>query len=47
MGAMRLAQTAGYGELPNDAIPNSFLAHAGDLDQYGYTYPNVTQCVNI
>ena len=32
MGAMRLAQTAGYGVLPNDAIPHSFFAQAGDLD---------------
>lgn len=32
MGAMRLAQTAGYGVLPNPEIPNSFLAQAGDLD---------------
>jgi len=31
MGAMRLAQTAGYGVLPNDAMPNSFFAQAGDL----------------
>mmetsp|Transcript_25441 Transcript_25441/g.76691 ORF Transcript_25441/g.76691 Transcript_25441/m.76691 type:complete len:695 (-) Transcript_25441:14-2098(-) len=32
MGAMRLAQTAGYGVLPNEAIPNSFFAQAGDLE---------------
>jgi len=32
MGAMRLAQTAGYGVLPNDALPNSFFAQAGDLE---------------
>ena len=32
MGAMRLAQTAGYGVLPNVAIPNSFFAQAGDLE---------------
>jgi hypothetical protein len=32
MGAMRLAQTAGYGVLPNDAVPHSFLAQAGDLE---------------
>ena len=31
MGAMRLAQTAGHGVLPNADIPNSFLAQAGDL----------------
>ena len=32
IGAMRLAQTAGHGVLPNNDIPNSFLAQAGDLD---------------
>lgn len=32
MGAMRLAQTAGYGVLPNPEIPNSFFAQAGDLE---------------
>jgi hypothetical protein len=32
MGAMRLAQTAGYGVLPNAQIPHSFFAQAGDLD---------------
>ncbi len=32
MGAMRLAQTAGYGVLPNPEIPFSFFAQAGDLE---------------
>ena len=32
LGAMRLAQTAGYGVLPNEEMPNTFLAQAGDLD---------------
>lgn len=32
MGAMRLAQTAGYGVLPNEAMENTFLAQAGDLE---------------
>lgn len=32
MGAMRWAQTANYGVLPNPAMPNTFLAQAGDLD---------------
>jgi len=32
MGAMRWAQTANYGVLPNPQIPNSFLAQAYDLD---------------
>jgi sialate O-acetylesterase len=32
MGAMRWAQTANYGVLPNPAIPNSFVAQAYDLD---------------
>jgi hypothetical protein len=32
MGAMRLAQTAGYGVLPNAALPNTFFAQAGDLE---------------
>ena len=32
LGAMRQAQTAGYGVLPNAAIPNSFFAQAGDLE---------------
>jgi hypothetical protein len=32
MGAMRLAQTAGYGVVPNDAMQNSFFAQAGDLE---------------
>ena len=29
---MRLAQTAGYGVLPNNEIPNTFFAQAGDLE---------------
>ena len=29
---MRLAQTAGYGVLPNPEIPFSFFAQAGDLE---------------
>ena len=42
MGAMRLAQTAGHGVLPNSDIPNSFLAQAGDLqDPWG---PAVGPC---
>ena len=32
MGAMRLAQTAGYGVVPNPALPNAFFAQAGDLE---------------
>ena len=32
MGAMRIAQTAGYGTLPSPALPNTFLAQAYDLD---------------
>lgn len=32
MGAMRWAQTANYGVLPNEAMPNTFLAQAYDLD---------------
>lgn len=32
MGAMRQAQTASYGILPNAAMPNTFLAQAYDLD---------------
>lgn len=32
MGAMRIAQTAGYGVLPNPLMPNTFLAQAYDLD---------------
>ena len=32
MGAMRLAQTAGYGVLPSPALPNTFLAQAYDAD---------------
>ena len=32
MGAMRLAQTAGYGTLPSPDMPNTFLAQAFDLD---------------
>eukprot|EP00041_Stephanoeca_diplocostata_P018767 m.396690 g.396690 ORF g.396690 m.396690 type:complete len:756 (+) comp21114_c0_seq4:60-2327(+) len=36
MGAMRVAQTAGYGVLPNPAMPNTFMAQAYDLDdQWG------------
>ena len=42
MGAMRLAQTAGYGVLPNPEIPYSFFAQAGDLeDAWG---PSVGPC---
>jgi hypothetical protein len=32
LGSMRLAQTAGYGVLPNPLMPNTFLAQALDLD---------------
>ena len=32
LGSMRLAQLAGYGVLPNAAMPNTFLAQAHDLD---------------
>ena len=32
LGSMRLAQTAGYGVLPNALMPNTFLAQAHDLD---------------
>jgi len=32
MGAMRLAQTAGYGVVPNEALPNAFFIQAYDLD---------------
>lgn len=32
MGAMRHAQTANYGVVPNAALPNTFLAQAYDLD---------------
>jgi len=32
LGSMRLAQTAGYGVLPNPAMPNTFLVQALDLD---------------
>eukprot|EP00038_Savillea_parva_P008482 m.177256 g.177256 ORF g.177256 m.177256 type:complete len:720 (-) comp14315_c0_seq1:22-2181(-) len=32
MGAMRQAQTGGFGVLPNDGMPNTFLAQAYDLD---------------
>ena len=32
MGGMYFAQTASYGVLPNPAMPNSFLAHAFDLE---------------
>ena len=32
MGAMRIAQTAGYGVLPSPDLPNTFLAQAYDLD---------------
>jgi len=32
MGAMRHAQTANYGVLPNPVLPNTFLAQAYDLD---------------
>jgi hypothetical protein len=32
MGAMRIAQTGGYGVLPSPELPNTFLAQAYDLD---------------
>jgi hypothetical protein len=32
LGSMRLAQTAGYGVLPNPLMPNTFLVQALDLD---------------
>ena len=45
MGAMRLAQTAGYGVLPNNAMPNTFMAQAGDLeDAWG---PGAGPCVTV
>ena len=31
LGSMRLAQTAGYGVLPNPAMPHTFLVQALDL----------------
>ena len=36
MGAMRYAQTAGYGTLPNPLMPNTFLVEAHDAgDPWG------------
>lgn len=36
MGAMRIAQTAGHGVLPNADLPNTFIVQAYDLeDQWG------------
>jgi hypothetical protein len=32
MGAMRQAQTAGYGVLPSAGLPGTFFAQAYDLD---------------
>ena len=32
MGAMRIAQTAGWGVIPNPSMPNTFMAQAYDLD---------------
>ena len=43
LGSMRLAQTAGYGVLPNAAMPNTFLVQALDLDD---PYINTT-CSDI
>ena len=43
LGSMRLAQTAGYGVLPNAAMPATFLAQALDLDD---PYINTT-CSDI
>eukprot|EP00756_Hemistasia_phaeocysticola_P019183 Hpha_TRINITY_DN15643_c1_g9::TRINITY_DN15643_c1_g9_i1::g.101267::m.101267/K05970/SIAE; sialate O-acetylesterase len=44
MGAMRWAQTANYGVLPNAAMPNTFLAQAYDLDdEWG---PGSGPCIN-
>ena len=43
LGSMRLAQTAGYGVLPNAALPNTFLVQALDLDD---PWANQT-CSNI
>jgi hypothetical protein len=43
LGSMRLAQTAGYGVLPNALMPNTFLAQAHDLDD---PYINTT-CADI
>jgi sialate O-acetylesterase len=39
MGAMRWAQTANFGVLPNTAMPNTFLAQAFDLDD---PFSNIT-----
>lgn len=33
MGAFRLAQTGGYGLLPNDGLPNTFIAQAYDAGE--------------
>ena len=39
MGLMRVAQTGGYGVLPNPAMPNTFLSQAYDIDDpYGGVY---------
>jgi len=44
MGAMRLAQTAGFGVLPSPELPNTFLAQAYDLDDpWG---PSAGPCLN-
>ena len=42
IGAMRWAQTAGYGYAPNEALPNTFMAQGYDLDD---PYVNIT-CYN-
>lgn len=46
IGTMRWAQTAGYGLLPNPAMPRTFLAHAYDLDDpyVNDTCLHVTKC---
>ena len=45
LGSMRLAQTAGYGVLPNAAMPNTFLAQALDLDDpWSNTTCSDTKC---
>eukprot|EP01060_Flectonema_neradi_P011042 TRINITY_DN180_c0_g1_i6.p1 TRINITY_DN180_c0_g1~~TRINITY_DN180_c0_g1_i6.p1 ORF type:complete len:623 (+),score=125.99 TRINITY_DN180_c0_g1_i6:44-1870(+) len=39
IGGMYFAQTASYGDMPNDAFPNTFYAHAFDL---GDPFSNIT-----
>jgi hypothetical protein len=47
MGAMRQAQTAGYGVLPNPGMPNTFLAQVYDADDEWISNSGGGPCMDL